>query len=69
MSRRSGSRFLAAAYLICPVCRHVSIIQRRRSRLKKSGHIKTLWCPACQDVRQHIEVKEWEIAERLAGNV
>ncbi|WP_127488448.1 hypothetical protein [Paenibacillus ehimensis] len=64
MSRRSASRFLAATFLICPVCRHVSTIQRRRSKLKKSGHIKTLWCPSCQAVTQHVEAKEWEIARQ-----
>ncbi|QUO43440.1 hypothetical protein KDJ56_11065 [Brevibacillus composti] len=68
MSRRSVSRFWTAAYLICPVCRYISVIQRRKCKLKKSGHIKTMWCPVCQEVRQHIEAKEWEIAERYAGN-
>lgn len=41
--------------LTCSRCNFVQIIQRKKSKLKKAGHIKHLWCPKCKDRVEHIE--------------
>ncbi|MBQ4263130.1 MAG: hypothetical protein IJB83_02660 [Bacilli bacterium] len=46
--------------LKCLKCANVQTIRRRKSRLKKDGHIKHLWCWKCKERTKHLEEKEKE---------
>lgn len=41
--------------LRCTVCGGTFPIQRRASRKRPKGHVKTMWCPWCKRVRQFRE--------------
>lgn len=47
------------AHLRCSVCGTEATIMRNKGKLKKSGHVKHMWCFACQDRTAHIEIREW----------
>ena len=42
--------------LICPECGNVFPIMRKRSELREQFHIKTIYCPFCKELTDHIEV-------------
>ena len=42
--------------LKCTCCGQLIPIQRNMVRLKKKGHIKTIYCPKCKDTTQCIEL-------------
>ena len=42
--------------LICPECGSVFPIMRKQSELRKQFHIKTLYCPFCEKLTDHIEI-------------
>lgn len=42
--------------LVCLTCGNVDTIQRKKSRLKEVGHIKTLYCYSCMKRTKHYEV-------------
>ena len=39
----------------CERCGGMMPVRRRRGRLRKKNHIKTMWCPWCKRVTQHRE--------------
>ena len=43
------------SFMECRVCKEKTPIQRKRGHSRKRGHIKTMWCPWCKQVTQHIE--------------
>jgi len=44
--------------LVCLDCGNIMMIQRKKSNLKKVGHIKDLYCIKCNKITKHYEVKE-----------
>lgn len=46
---------MAISWMECRDCLGKTPIQRKRGRTRKRGHIKTMWCPWCKRVTQHIE--------------
>ena len=44
--------------LVCLDCGNIMIIQRKKSNLKKIGHIKDLYCFNCDKVTKHYEVRD-----------
>ena len=44
--------------LVCLDCGNIMMIQRKKSNLKKIGHIKDLYCINCKKNTKHFEVKE-----------
>lgn len=47
--------------LICPGCGNIFPIMRKRSELREQYHIKTLYCPFCKEITDHIEVRDLDI--------
>ena len=41
--------------LKCENCENTAVIIRRKSKKKKTGHIKDLWCYKCQETTKHVE--------------
>lgn len=55
----SGSRTRTAkTYLECPECKNIQTIHRKKGKMKEKHHTKHMWCPYCQEVTGHIEVKD-----------
>lgn len=48
--------------LICPVCKTRMTIPRKRKR--KEGHIKTMYCGICREIRDFEECNSVSLAER-----
>lgn len=48
---------ITQAWVRCLFCGNVNEIQRSKGKLKKSGHIKHMYCPICREIRPHEEVK------------
>ena len=44
--------------LVCLNCGNLAVIQRKKRKLKKEGHIKTFYCPVCKNVSNHYEVRD-----------
>lgn len=45
-----------SASLKCNACDTISIIQRKKCRQKKSGHIKHMYCWQCREVQAFTEL-------------
>jgi len=41
--------------LQCSVCGQNFPLPRRKSKLRKGGHIKDLWCVRCEKSTKHLE--------------
>ena len=54
----SGGRNVEQVRLRCAVCDSIAHIWRKRSRLKERNHVKHMWCPGCEAVRPHVEVRD-----------
>lgn len=54
--KRSGRTELRQ--VACEVCGHQMPIQRRRSKLRSTGHVKHMYCPSCTEITAHIESKD-----------
>lgn len=48
-------RRMQVSYLECPVCGSAATVPRPMSRKRPRGHVKTMWCPMCKDVRDFVE--------------
>lgn len=48
---------------ICPECGLRMTIPRRRSRKRAEGHIKTMYCAKCNEVRDFVENNMRTLAE------
>lgn len=46
--------------LKCTGCGTTSIIQRKKCRQKKSGHIKHMYCWQCREIQAFTELKGYE---------
>lgn len=46
---------MPVSYMFCERCRRAVPIQRQPGRLRKRGHVKTMWCPWCKRVTRHRE--------------
>ena len=42
--------------LKCTVCGNVQQIQRKANKNRKTGHVKTFWCPYCLKEQDHVEL-------------
>jgi hypothetical protein len=60
--RDRAKRFYST--LICPICGLKMTIPRPRSRKRKEGHIKTMWCAMCKETRDFIENNYKTLSER-----
>ena len=54
MTRKTQKTFLK-----CSCCGSIIPIQRKLGKMKKKGHIKTIYCPKCKAETQHIELGPW----------
>lgn len=43
------------SHMQCCRCGGFMPIRRKSGRLRKRGHVKTMWCPWCKKVTQHRE--------------
>lgn len=43
--------------LLCPRCRTITTIFRKKSKQKPKGHYKKLYCYVCKTTLNHIEIK------------
>lgn len=55
-TRKTGK--VEMTQLRCPQCGTVNIIWRKKSKLKKDGHLKHMYCPICKEVTGQYEEKE-----------
>lgn len=46
---------MALSWLVCEKCGKPMFVQRKRGRQRKRGHVKTMWCPWCEEVTKHRE--------------
>ncbi len=46
--------------LVCRECGTEAPIWRKSSKRKKQGHVKHMWCHACEKVTAHVEACGWE---------
>ena len=46
---------MAQTELVCEYCGSEFTIFRRKSRLKKAGHVKHMYCHICREDTPHIE--------------
>lgn len=44
--------------LYCVNCGYVMFVPRMRDKLRAHGHVKTMWCPHCEKVTDHVEEKK-----------
>lgn len=54
--KRSGRTELRE--VACETCGHRMPIQRRRSKLRSTGHVKHMYCPTCEKITAHTESKD-----------
>ena len=40
----------------CPVCELTLSIWRKKGKQRESGHLKSMYCPACEYVKNFIKV-------------
>ncbi len=55
MPRVGNTRNYAVKVLRCPKCNKTQTIRRKRSRNKKTGHVKHLYCHNCLKETGHVE--------------
>lgn len=48
-------RLAGISALACVDCGHVMFVPRMQDTLKAGGHVKTMWCPWCEAITDHIE--------------
>ena len=53
--------------LICKSCGLKMTIPRRAGQKRKEGHIKTMYCARCEDVKDFVERNTITLAEREKG--
>ena len=46
---------MPVSFLKCKECGGVFPIRRKNGKLRKRGHVKTMWCPWCEKVTKHVE--------------
>ena len=46
--------------LHCGVCYFINPIIRPQGKRRARGHVKTMWCPRCRDIRDFVENGETE---------
>ena len=46
---------MPGSVMVCKRCGGTFPIRRRRGRRRKRNHVKTMWCPWCKQVTQHVE--------------
>lgn len=44
------------AFYQCSECKKILSIPRQRGRRREAGHLKTMWCPFCNDGREFFEM-------------
>lgn len=52
MKRR---RLAGISELVCVDCGYVVFVPRMQGKLRAHGHVKTMWCPLCEAITDHIE--------------
>ena len=45
--------------LACVDCGYVMFVPRMSGTLRAHGHVKTMWCPHCEKVTDHVEEVKW----------
>lgn len=45
----------------CPDCGSNMFVPRQKSRKRKNGHVKDLYCPNCKEEKKMIEVKDYKL--------
>lgn len=43
--------------LVCPECKNIFPIPRMINSNREKGHIKTMWCPFCKNIRDMVECR------------
>lgn len=57
---------VTTTYLLCPECKNVFYLPRKKSHRRENGHIKDLWCFKCKKITKHIEFRhEYQLKEAL----
>ena len=51
--------------LICLACGTINLIQRNKGKLKKTYHIKDLYCYECKTITKQIELKNYGMLKKL----
>ena len=44
----------------CPDCGSNMFVPRQKSRKRKNGHVKDLYCPNCKEEKKMIEEKDYK---------
>ncbi|QEM43099.1 helix-turn-helix DNA binding domain protein [Bacillus phage Chotacabras] len=48
----------ASTHLECEVCGNVTMLWRKRSKMKQKQHLKHMYCPKCKETTGHYELRD-----------
>lgn len=44
------------AFYQCGECKKILSVPRQKGRRREAGHLKTMWCPFCNHIREFYEM-------------